>query len=453
VVAAAFPLVAQHLRNGATDRFNEISGGPIGWTLGLIKGFLPGFTEPWTNALVENPVAAAFILTGLFASLGFSAFLQRRICDRARAAWNVRQEVDGIALDRLRLTGQRQALAKTTLVLIALAIGAWALSAEQWLFNLFAGAAVALGVLWGWRRRRPPGSINPVKPGLLLGFARATRTTPWAVAGYRFVAQKLAPAAFLAVGALIVVALAHRAVFDLASTSGKFCHAGVKTEDEIEKLNPATFRTDSLCHATGIRLVEGRKYRIRVEMDGGVDGEWFDKGMRADVAGIHAAGPAQYMAFPLKRWWRENWFQPVARIGTVGNYEHVLRPAAPLPLLSSKICPAATKDLSIWDAIRDTPVPASTELKTARLECEKRKEIRPSRVLISDITANATGELFLYVNDAVLNLPRLTNVFYRNNSGTAKVTVTRVLAPALEPNDEQPASRTRNVQHETLPPT
>ena len=32
--------------------------------------------------------------------------------------------------------------------------------------------------------------------------------------------------------------------------------------------------------------------------------------------------------------------------------------------------------------------------------------------------------LFLYVNDAVLTLPTLTNMFYNNNSGTAKVTVT-----------------------------
>jgi hypothetical protein len=55
-------------------------------------------------------------------------------------------------------------------------------------------------------------------------------------------------------------------------------------------------------------------------------------------------------------------------------------------------------------------------------------------VLIVDITADATEELFLYVNDAVLTLPGLTNVFYRNNSGTAQVTVTRILVtPVIEP--------------------
>ena len=56
-----------------------------------------------------------------------------------------------------------------------------------------------------------------------------------------------------------------------------------------------------------------------------------------------------------------------------------------------------------------------------------------SHGLISDITANATGELFLYVNDAVLTLPGLTDVFYKNNSGKAKVTVTRIMAEEIVP--------------------
>ena len=39
-----------------------------------------------------------------------------------------------------------------------------------------------------------------------------------------------------------------------------------------------------------------------------------------------------WAASPLKRWWRENWFQPVVRIGALGNYEHVLQ--QPPPCLS-----------------------------------------------------------------------------------------------------------------------
>jgi hypothetical protein len=183
-----------------------------------------------------------------------------------------------------------------------------------------------------------------------------------------------------------------------------------------------------MCHATRLRLVAGRKYRIRLDLNEGPEGEWFDKGRRTDAAGFAADGRIHLAASPLKRWWRENWFQPIARIGEVGNYEHALQPVAPLPLLRpDATCPAAhEKRQAAWS--HDIRSPAPPEFKQAQIECDDRLGIRPSRVLISDITADATGELFLYVNDAVLALPRRMNPFYPNNSGTAKVSVTRILA-------------------------
>jgi hypothetical protein len=36
-----------------------------------------------------------------------------------------------------------------------------------------------------------------------------------------------------------------------------------------------------------------------------------------------------------------------------------------------------------------------------------------------------SGELFIFVNDAVLGIPGLYGVFYANNHGTGKLTVTR----------------------------
>jgi hypothetical protein len=243
--------------------------------------------------------------------------------------------------------------------------------------------------------------------------------------------------AFLAMTTALAISLAHRALFDLLSTGGAYClatGANIPTAPEQgEKLGTATFRTDSMCHATGLRLMFGGKYRIRLEMDEGVNGEWFDKGIRADVAGFAAQRMRQYMASPLKRWWRESWFQPVARIGEVGNYEHVLRPDAPLPSGHFEGCRPPQEELSGFAAIKNTPLPAPEDYKKQQLDCEARapSRFRPTRVLISDITADATGELFLYVNDAILTFPGLTDVFYRNNSGTAKVTVTRILGTSV----------------------
>jgi hypothetical protein len=41
------------------------------------------------------------------------------------------------------------------------------------------------------------------------------------------------------------------------------------------------------------------------------------------------------------------------------------------------------------------------------------------------LKATRDGELFLFVNDAVLGVPGLEGVFYPNNAGTADVTITR----------------------------
>ena len=343
----------------------------------------------------------------------------------------------------MQLTGQRHALAVATLVLAALAIAALKLSDSRWLWIVAAAGTGVFALLWTWRMLWPPGRIDPAKPGVLLSFARAARTNLRAVAAYRYVAQTVLPALFLLVSGLAVLALGHRATFDLLSAGGEFCKATDNSRDQArrtveaqaastgtkdgvdEKLEPpATFVTDSRCHKTGLRLVAGRKYRIRLDMERGPDGEWFDQGRRVDVAGFAADDWRHYSATPLKRWWRENWFQSIARIGEVGNYEHVLRPAEPLPVVNfSKKCPPELAP-SVWDAITNTSTPAPTPVKLAQLQCDP-GEPRPNRTLISDITANATGELFLYVNDAVLTLPGLTDVFYKNNSGKAKVTVTQ----------------------------
>ena len=78
---------------------------------------------------------------------------------------------------------------------------------------------------------------------------------------------------------------------------------------------------------------------------------------------------------------------------------------------------------------RDTRSPAPVSARLAELECEK--GVRRNDMLIADITPDSTGELYVYVNDAVLFFDRRNDQrFYKNNSGKAKVTVTRTIAPA-----------------------
>jgi hypothetical protein len=126
----------------------------------------------------------------------------------------------------------------------------------------------------------------------------------------------------------------------------------------------------------------------------------------------------------LKRWWRENYFQPIARVGNIGNYEYPLHPAGPLPEVEFSGCKAAAPD----DI--ESPAPVSERLKA--LECEGREQIKRNEVLIADITPASTGELYFYVNDAIRFWDsRDDHKFYKNNSGKAKITVTRIVAPAI----------------------
>ena len=389
LIAAAFPFLANYLPIGL-EQFAR----PVGTAIELMGGFLPRFLEPWITSVREHPVVAAAVLVGLLVNLRFSAFLQGRICDRARAAWNVGTRVD-------RLSG-----------------------------------------------------VDPAKPGFSLSIARKLRTASWSVGAYRFAAQKAAPIGFLFLAAVAVLSLGNRAAFDLLSSGGAYCIRDMPDPGE-EKLGESTFQTKSMCHPTGLRLVEGGTYRIQIDMDKDLDeglnrewyGEWFDKNRRTDVAGFATDSVLQVIALPLKRWWRENWFQSVARIGKTGNYEHVLWPAASLPgscqpeektplswrkMLESipdaiRSIPGALR--GIPDALRDFPSQAPNDAKREQLK--NKHCLHPNRTLISDVTADATGELFIYVNDAVLALPISKNIFYLNNSGSAKVTVKRVLADSI----------------------
>jgi hypothetical protein len=89
---------------------------------------------------------------------------------------------------------------------------------------------------------------------------------------------------------------------------------------------------------------------------------------------------AMVLALPMRRELIRPWFRMVARTGGAGAEESFLDPDPKDHSIDEVLC--ATRD----------------------------------------------GELFLFVNDAVLGVPGLEGVFYSNNVGTADVTITRVRA-------------------------
>ena len=66
---------------------------------------------------------------------------------------------------------------------------------------------VVFGALWAYRMFRPPGSVDPAKPGFFLNIARKMQTTRWAKCAYKFAAQEALPFGFLVLAAFAVLSL------------------------------------------------------------------------------------------------------------------------------------------------------------------------------------------------------------------------------------------------------
>lgn len=465
VAAIAYPVLYEILRVGDdVAKVDAVTTGFLAFVIALVKGFVPSFATPWLDAISANGLGAVIIGVAFVLSLALSTFLQRRIHDRARAAWGAAHT--GPKVDLLKPTGQRHAFLTVAIVLwIVTLFAIQAVGDNKTLFAILCGSAILFTGLYVYRRFRPKQDVNPSSPGFPLAWARSLRTSPGWVKGYRFVAQTLAPALFILAAAYLALSVVNLTAFNVASTVGAFCPDDPRNPSVNQKAREARKlrREDSnisaiekrkallreaqreeidgereidiksQCHATGFYLVAGRQYRIRMVAD-----NWFDKGIPADVGGFSSDGLRHALASPLKRWWFENWFRPVARIGVYGNYEYPLKPAAPLASANFALCKADVQPSKKPDepsSFQDTSKPASPEKMKEELECEEKEGIRRARVLIADITPGNTGELFLYVNDAVLAVPGLTNVFYKNNTGTAKVTVTRSRAAEIVTKD------------------
>jgi hypothetical protein len=100
---------------------------------------------------------------------------------------------------------------------------------------------------------------------------------------------------------------------------------------------------------------------------------------------------ASFLTLPLRRVLNRPWLSPIARIGAVGTDEYPLDPG--------------------------TNPTAGQEAATQE---------RQRNELVADIRARRDGELFLYVNDAVVAIPGLADLFYRREHGTRQVEVVRL---------------------------
>jgi hypothetical protein len=249
------------------------------------------------------------------------------------------------------------------------------------------------------------------------------RQTPWIPLRFVFIVLCLA----------LAILLVNRWSFQGLAAVGEVCKS---TDDRllgpVDGLVrvPTAFDISNPCWPSGLKLVAGARYRVWIEMPPDMD--WFDLKVHTDVGGFPGGDVVHVAAYPLKRWWGQNWFQPIARIDADGNDEYVLSPLSPLPDLpkgSSLSDKASDPTRRCERAAADTFAPISDCLAKLATQAQPRGQGR--RVLVSELTAGSAGELFLYVNDAIV---AGSTLFYRNNKGTASVAVQLLKAPL--PQDE-----------------
>ncbi|MGC3982075.1 MAG: DUF2235 domain-containing protein [Steroidobacteraceae bacterium] len=363
---------------------NDTARWSVTTAVNTFSGLIPEFARPWKEALIQHPLEFFILVLSIVACMAGSTVLEHRIHDRARVAWHhgYRDEYEKWMIESGKgfRNGTFAVLALTLLGLLV----AWFDHREGTVQGYLIAVAVLLLVLLLQklgRREVSDSNSRKIRSTLALTIARKLRDNRPLEWLYELLTKKIIPYLFAAVIVIAGLLLANRALFDVANSAGAFCTGSKNPDTRQEKSRSAVgeFSTNSMCWNSGLVLQQGNRYRITLKVTSG----WTDVSVDTDVEGFPAPS-TKFRAFtPLKRWWQQNWLKPIARIGELGNDEYILD--------------------SVTKNAKD---PANTP-----------------GVLISDIEARTTGELFLYLNDAVVAIPWLTDFFEKNNQGSAEVTV------------------------------
>ncbi len=212
-----------------------------------------------------------------------------------------------------------------------------------------------------------PGLPPPARPGPVNAWVQRLRTHRRYTDFWKFARRALLPVLAGVTTLYLAYAIISIGVMSAAESAGWVCD---------EPAEPGVFRPSSLCSRTGAHVEAGGRYEILVRIPAG--DAWLDRTLGAAPNGL-TEPPKRLMALaaPLRRHWGQPWFKLMTRIGVRGA---------------------------------DSQAP---DWRLARAD--------HGQVYRAELTANRTGPLFLYVNDAVPF--GLTWWFYGNNTGRAEVSV------------------------------
>jgi len=254
----------------------------------------------------------------------------------------------------------------------------------------------------------PPSKINRAVQWL-----RTREPYQWS---FWFLTQRLLPGAFLVAVGYAALAFVSQVTFAVRDSWGQVCgSAGVSNLKKVSSREEGrVFRTNVLCTSTGLEVEKGATYRLHITIPAG--DPWTDSGRPAGPNGV----PPKEVSLPmtagvlLRRHLGQPWLKPMAKIGVSGRDEY---PLDPLPSLALDEFLTKARSKSRIDTCSNTPADVPNRSPE-------------DKAFTTEIVARSSGELFLYLNDAIF-LPVKTKLFYCNNEGSAHVTVERVLPPPL----------------------
>jgi uncharacterized protein (DUF2235 family) len=269
----------------------------------------------------------------------------------------------------------------------------WYAGNPEW----FAGGVIATVVLMGigstlsarikdrmriiWRDRASPAPLSGLIHDAIYAFRTNIVYQIIIKVGKRHVLPLFLALAMVWVGTTL---LSHF-IFNAADSMGAFCNGTPEKDlvavDKGIAQEGKDFATSAICAPTGLKVYAGHSYEIRIT----VTEPWEDAGRPTTPGGFRTSTVDRYdrwkfrAAIFLRRILFRPWYRVIARIGDTGVDEYFLDPV---------------------------PVPNTTP-----------------QTYKATFPAARSGELFLYVNDAVIGLPWVYDSFYPNNGGRAKVTV------------------------------
>src|SRR5262245_48647359 len=300
---------------------------------------------------------------------------------------------------------------------IAVVVAVRRLNCRAW-----AGGLPGSGLLWWFavrwtigrsRLRHRSKTERRECPGIGLRIARAARSSSILNGGVR--AFRHAVPVTFAIGVFVVAMVLANTVFaSIMSAGGWFCQNGGHVKPiAVGEREVISLETNVGCQSTHVYFEPGATYRVEAEnlgdnvrtYDGQVAGLWSD----------WKAGWQTQLVIMLRRYPTVPWYRPIVRVGKVGGKEYILNRSATL------------FDVIHTKGLDGNGKPTSWEYKVPLIhEIKMDGKPRPK-----------TAELFVFVNDAVIGLPGVWDIFYRQNTGHGKLIITKTAdAPEKEEADE-----------------